>query len=136
MEKKLQDYLHYYIGANVFLCKNLEGNNVIEPLTPKMLHEDIDMFIDPDDPKPFRLLLRRLEDISDEEWLEIESETSIAPDAIGWHGVRESIMTMETRHRFHWVITNEVLIMLRKLSIDVDGLIKSGLAIDAATLTK
>lgn len=66
---KLQDYLHYYIGANVFLCINLEGNNVIEPLTPKMLHEDMDMFIDPDDTRPYKLLLRRLEDMKEDQMI-------------------------------------------------------------------
>jgi hypothetical protein len=40
----------------------LEGNNVIEPVTAKMLHEDIEAFTD--DLKPYRLLLRRLEDMT------------------------------------------------------------------------
>lgn len=125
MEKKLQDYLHYYLGCD-YWTNNSQGN-----LNAKTLHDVIDMC---NRNKEVELHLRRLEDISDDEWFKIECETSVAPDAIGWHGVRESILTMDTRHRFHWTITNEVLIILRKLSVDVDGLIDAGLAVDAKTV--
>jgi hypothetical protein len=124
---KLQDYINYYIGCKMIRSSHWEPQNEPYVLDYKNIGEAIE-FGD-------RLVLRRLEDLSDEEWLEMESETSIAPDAIGWYGVRESIMTMETRHRFHWVITNEVLIILRKRGVDVDGLIPAGLAIDAKKIT-
>ncbi len=148
MEKKLQDYLHYYIGCKVQkdsfaldypTIEGVHGDTVIISKYPYRTPNCDKTFIRPriwhsiSFVKP---ILRRLEDISNDEWLEIECETSIAPDAIGSYGVRESIMTMETRHRFHWTITNEVLIILRKRGIDVDELIKSDLAIDAATLPK
>lgn len=135
MEKKIQDYLHYYLGCDVITIDDNEKAQLVgvSDDNAHLVHEGTGSYgtCDITGIKP---TLRRLEDIPDDEWIEIECETSIAPDAIGWYGVRESIMTMDTRHRFHWTITNEVLIILRKRNIDVDGLIDAGLAIDIKTL--
>lgn len=132
---KIQDILHYYLYGNIWDGKAAyrlmgigDSYYTIKSKAGKMLTMSKRADI--------KLVLRRLEDITDDEWLDIEQETSIAPDAIGWHGVRESIMTTDTRHRFHWTVTNEVLIILRKRGVDVDNLIKNNLAIDAKTITQ
>jgi|SRR5690242_12273331 len=140
-EKKIHDYIGYYIGCRCLNTWFPEGHEEYDKqwiLTGykrsanKCFHlENEKEFTWTDSIKP---ILRRLEDITDDEWQEIEYETSIAPDAIGWYGIKESIMTIDARHRFHWTITNETLIILRKRGIDIDGLIKSELAIDTSTL--
>jgi hypothetical protein len=124
---KLQDYLHYYIGCQMIRSSHWEPQNEPYVLTFENIKEAVE-FGD-------RPLLRRLEDMTDDEWLDIEHETSIAPDAMGWHGVREAFMTTDPRHRWHWTVTNEVLIILRKRGVDVDGLIPAGPAIDIKTIT-
>jgi hypothetical protein len=139
----LKDYAPYYIGCpclNTWFQANHSSYNAGWKLTgfvateAKPYHLETDTGYNWTD--SIKLILNRLEDISDDEWFKIECETSVAPDAIGWHGVRESILTMDTRNRFHWIITNEVLILLRKRNVDVDGLIKAGLAVDIKTLPK
>jgi hypothetical protein len=128
---KLTDFIHYYFGCQCLEAIKVPGQELnFEPsiVTVRTLFNVQSQLSD------VKLVLRRLEDITDDEWLDIEQETSIAPDAIGWYGVRESIMTTDTRHRFHWTVTNEVLIILRKRGVDVDNLIKNNLAIDAKTI--
>lgn len=79
--------------------------------------------------------LRLLSDVSDEEWNEIEGETSLMPDAHGMDAVRDNFMIGTDEYRLGWEIVNEALIILRKRGIDVDGLIDAGLALDAKTTT-
>lgn len=139
---ELKDYLHYYINSGIsvyvfpddtitngFLAKYRQDypDGVYNPV---LTLDNYTKFLN-DGYKP---LLRRLEDVTDDEWLDIEHETSIAPDAIGWHGIREAFMTTDTRHRWHWTVTNEVLIILRKRGVDVDNLIDAGLAVDIKTI--
>jgi hypothetical protein len=138
---KCINYAGYYLGCRCFNTWFPEGHEQYDnnwllegfrPQSPKsyLLGNQTDETWT-DSIKP---ILRKLEDITDGEWLEIENETSIIPDAIGWHGIKESFMTMDIRHRWHWTITNEALIILRKRGIDVDQLIENGLALDSKTL--
>ncbi len=61
-------------------------------------------------------------------------KTSVIPDAYGYHGVKDNFLTNNYKNRFHWIIVNEALVELRKWSIDVDGLIEAGLAMDKTTM--
>lgn len=67
---ELKAVIHFYLGCPVWICKNIEGLDVIEPLTRKMLYEAIDdgdMFFDPEDPSPYKLILRPLSSMTEEE---------------------------------------------------------------------
>jgi len=83
-----------------------------------------------------KLILRKLEDVTDDEWWDIETKTSILPDSIGTGGLKDSFFNMHYRSRYHWTIVNQALSELRKRSVDVDGLIDAGLAVDSKTLPK
>lgn len=84
----LKNCIHFYLGCPVWICKNIEGIDVIEPLTRKMLYEDIDqgdMFFDPEDLFPHKLILRPLQYLTEEEidhvlWLIHNSEVHLTPD--------------------------------------------------------
>lgn len=140
----LKDYAQYYIGCRCFNTWFPEGheeydhNWVFNGYCPTYGTKGNPYYLENEDDVTWtdsiKPILRKLEDISDEEWLEIEHETSILPDAIGWYGIKESFMKMDTQHRWHWTVTNEALIILRKRGIDVDKLINNGLAIDSKTL--
>lgn len=81
---ELKEVLHYYVGQQVRITTNIEGNPVIETLTHKILLElDEDDFSDiaPDE-KRLKPILRKLEDISDEEmikWYELNYEMQDIP---------------------------------------------------------
>jgi hypothetical protein len=131
---KLQDYIHYYFGCE-FIANGKRYRIVrIDQLVQGIRESSGGTVWNEFNPNSIKPILRKLDDITNDEWLEIENEISIIPDAIGWHGIKESFMTMGARHRWHWTITNEALIILRKRGIDVDQLIKNGLAIDSKTL--
>ena len=65
--KNIKDYIHLYIGCPVFLGNNIEENPVIEPLTLKMAHEDLEMF--EDEVQRYELMLRRLSDLNHDDML-------------------------------------------------------------------
>lgn len=147
MEKKLSDYIAYYIGCKVQkdsdaldypTIKGIEGDRVIiseyryktPNCAPVFTRPQIYHFVGFIKP-----ILRRLEDIPDDEWSEIEYATSIMEDAKGLGLSKYAFLKGGDKDRYHWSITNELLIELRKRSVDVDGLIDAGLAIDAKTLT-
>ncbi len=124
-EKKLQDYLPYYIGCKMMYSSHHEPQNEPYILTFKNIEEAIE-FGD-------RPILRKLNDITDQEWDQIESETSIMQEAHGYQAVKDSFFNPHINYRFYWPIVNETLQILRKRNVDVDELIDSGLAIDAST---
>jgi hypothetical protein len=133
---KLIDYLHYYLHgkiweAGVTTCTLIGIGDSYYTIKTKQ-----GTLLTLSNRANIKLVLRRLEDLTDDEWLDIEHETSIMPDAIGWYGVRESFMTKEPRHRWHWTVTNEVLIILRRRGVDVDNLIDNNLAVDQKTITQ
>jgi hypothetical protein len=101
MEKKLSDYIQYYIGCDVIIDGREHGKllggmfipNSVDQIyydiqTEEMRIQDGDDFSMPYNDDPFdsepriKPILRRLEDVTDDEWQEIECETSVAPDAI------------------------------------------------------
>lgn len=122
---KLQDYLPYYLGVH-YWTNNSEGN-----LNAETLPHVIDMC---ERDCGVQLHLRKLVDVPNEEWDQIEQCTSIMEDALGMGVFKDAFMTYDFRNRYHWTITNEALIELRKRSVDVDGLIDAGIAVDSKTI--
>lgn len=122
---KLQDYLPYYLGVD-YWTNNSQGN-----LNAYTLPNVIDMC---ERNCEVQLHLRKLADVSADEWDEIEQATSITPIAQGYGSFKEAFLNGGPKDRYHWSITNEGLVQLRKRSVDVDGLIENNLAIDSKTL--
>jgi hypothetical protein len=79
-------------------------------------------------------VLHRLEDMTEEDWRKVTSETKLAHDTISMESLKDSFIHGGFNDRYHWTVVNMALIALRKLWIDVDGLIPAGLALDAKTL--
>jgi len=140
---KISQVLHYYIGQKVLhkpyrddpkqLMGRLvyigENKHATIATTPLIDEPEWHITYRPEDCL-LQLALRRLEDIGDAEWLEIEAETSIAPDAFGYYGIRDNFMKRTAQYRFDWSLVNQALIALRQRGVDVDGLIESGQAVD------
>lgn len=66
---EIKQYLNYYLGCDVLLCINVEGNPVYEKLTPKLLFDETGTH--GEDATDIKLILRRLEDITEEECIEM-----------------------------------------------------------------
>lgn len=134
----MKDYLHLYLGCECILTKSDNGFDTPKEGTRLMLNPQLLMQCLRTDIKRFlevKPILRPLSDMTEKEWGEIEQKTSVMPDAWGYHGVRDMFLNPEdSKNRFAWMIVNEALIELRKKGIDVDGLIKSGVAIDKTKL--
>ena len=125
MEKKLSDYLHYYMGCT-FWTPNSEGQ-----VNNKTIGYIIDMI---DNGTKVQLHLRRLADMTEEDWQKVTSETKLSHDTMAVESLKDSFLKGGFDDRYHWTVTNMALIALRRLGVDVDGLIPAGLAIDAKTL--
>lgn len=123
---KLQDYLHYYLGCD-YWTNNSEGN-----LNAKTLPDVIDMC---ERDRGVQLHLRRLEDMTEEDWRKVTLETKLSHDTISMESLKDSFIHGGFNDRYHWTVVNMALISLRKLRVDVDGLIDAALAVDAKTLT-
>lgn len=150
---QLKDVIHYYIGCDVIVdgkergrllganpIPNFVGQVYWDIQTEEMRLEEDGDFAMPynDDPDMGELrikpILRRLSDITDAEWNEIEAATSIMEMATGMGLFKRAFLDGGLKDRYHWQITNEGLIELRKRCVDVDGLIASEQAIDAKTI--
>lgn len=145
---ELKDVIHFYLGCPVWICKNIEDVDVIEPLTRKMLYEDIDqgdMFFDPEDLLPHKLILRPLCSLTDEEIINVArlsgtTERSLIKNRIEiLKAGRETYTTLadldeygEFTIPFSKIVS--VLNYFRSIGIDIDGLIESGQAIDSTKL--
>ena len=140
---QLKDVIHYYIGQSVYLCDNLEGNRVIEPLTAKMLAEDLEMFYDEELPRPYTIVLRRLEDMTEheaialverivhaDEFVDVDTtHNSFGDLMVTWRGDEYNATGEKTwsSEQFHYLL---------KQGFDLWGLIDSNQAIDAKTLNQ
>lgn len=78
-------------------------------------------------------ILRPLNTMTEEEWDNIEGKILI-PDVMGMDALRDSFLIGTSEYRFGWEIVSDALNELRKLNIDCDGLIESGLALSNETL--
>lgn len=140
MSKKLEDYIHLYLGCKCvnswFSEEHKEYNKgwtlmgIVRDSDKQYGLETGNEYTWTDSIKP---ILRKLDSITDEEWNQIEPQLLI-PDAWGYYGIRDNFIKRIAAYRFDWAIVNEALVLLRKMSIDVDQLIDAGLAIDANTL--
>lgn len=129
---KLQDYIHYYKGCEVLLPDNSKGELFGISGEKAEVHLEKGYFaarIDHLKPK-----LRNLGDVTHEEWNELERLTSIRNDMYGCNTFESYFVTNTPTIRPPWILVNEMLTLLRKKHVDVDGLIKNGLAIDSKTL--
>lgn len=144
---ELKDIIHFYLGCPVWICKNIEGADVIEPLTRKMLYEDIDqgdMFFDPEDLLPHKLILRPLSTITEDEALELGRMLIYANGKNcrayktnkGYWRIQFGNISGQ-----HWTIDGDVFnqlqtVFLLRQGFDIFNLIGTGQAIDATTLTQ
>ena len=119
-EKKLQDYLPYYIGCNMIYSSHHEPQNEPYILTFKNIEEAIE-FGD-------RPILRKLEDVSQEEAKYIIDNYTFGDISIPADEVKFSI-NITKRLSSNMKIADYLL----KQHFDLFGLIDSGLAIDAST---
>ena len=106
-EKKLQDYLHYYIGCQMMYSSHHEPQNEPYVLTFKNIEEAIE-FGD-------RPILRRLEDITDEE--DQEYHKLLLTKELDDYSIRH-----DCPESFHYLL---------KRGFDLFDLIDSGVAADA-----
>lgn len=147
MEKKLSDYLHYYIGCNIQRITRSGADGLIVPLTPEELYRIHQETY----PYSIRLVLRKIEDMTYEEAIELArlvvhkdefKEPSTYKNEFGdiivlwgnpdpWSGDYESFNSTGERcwssDQFHYLL---------KQGFDLWNLIDSNLALDAATITK
>lgn len=113
----IKDYLHLYLGCNVLLCKNLEGNNVIERLTTKMLYEDDDMF----DETGYKPLLRPLSSMTEEERKEVKFFVPLNKK----HYLHLFADTINAAAYIKWLLSKH---------FDLFSLIDKGLALDSTKI--
>lgn len=127
MRKKIQDYLPLYIGCRIKVGEGAYMDLTIERLAAYHHSEYV---------TEFKLLLRPLPNLTDEECLIIANLFGGAMhlgDESKIHQVRELFSsngyykTITNRSGNDW---NKVINYCRSVSIDMDGLIESGLAID------
>jgi hypothetical protein len=115
MKKQSIDYLHYYLGCEVFICYNLEGDPVIEKLDARHLFDEHDA------PVGIQPILRPLSDMSDEEAEEYNSIMYTCFNAV---------------NKFHDQVLTEAACTQYLLSrgFDLFNLIHKGLAVDKKSL--
>jgi hypothetical protein len=111
MEKKLQDYLHYYMGCT-FWTNNSEGE--VNPETIRFIYPMIEKR------NNVQLHLRRLEDMTEEEKKECDKQVHKYDTGNG----RSHFIT-DWAYRVDWLL---------KQHFDLFGLVDAGLAIDAKTI--
>jgi len=63
---QLKEVIHFYLRCPVWITRNIEGNPVIEQLTPHMLYDDYDELCEPSGER-MRLMLRPLSSMTEEE---------------------------------------------------------------------
>lgn len=114
MEKKLSDYLHYYLGCKVMYPGMANPKTLTGRWLQSLLEKTVSV-------KP---ILRRLEDMTKQE----EEELEIIKGArVVYRSHLPIEIKFDTPDTFHWML---------KRHFDLFGLVDAGLAIDAATLLK
>lgn len=69
---KTKDVLHLYLGNQIWICNNIEGNPVIENLTPETLSDFIQFNTD------YKLILRPISSMTEEEIIKGERTPSFS----------------------------------------------------------
>lgn len=134
MDKKIQDYLHLYLGCECRMTKS-SYHAVHElhlsvktsfTLTAKLLH----YFIAPTTMAVIKPLLRPLSDMTEEELQECGNlvyDFSDDQSGLDLNNHRWEDFYLTTSEQFHWLLSRH---------FDLFGLIESGLAIDKTTTSK
>lgn len=136
--KDIKDYLHLYMGCEVEVQQNWRANNFepvlehkagailrVDPILLAIIREREDFKVKP--------ILRPLSDMTEEEWFAVETKICLSP--VEGHGyLQDNFIKDMPDDRFSWGVTNKAIIELRKMGIDCDGLIESGLAISSLTI--
>jgi len=139
-QKKLSDYLHLYLGCDLYIHEQgetpfkskFEAIDVTgRPIAKEYDHHILWKF---DEVKP---ILRPLSDMTEDEFNEIKLEFSvdilnayISPAT--YHDRPWHVIVLENRLQTNTLKFNDGMILLRK-HFDLFGLIESGLAIDKTT---
>ena len=136
--KKIEDYIHFYLGCP---CQYLMmGRGIISEvsidskygiLVSVKLDGSIKHIQCP--LSDIKLILRPLISVTDIEWEKIEYDILIA-EGTGYDMIKNHFIIGTIKYRMGWKCSNESLVRLRKIGIDVDGLIEAGLAINSTTL--
>jgi hypothetical protein len=138
-DKKISDYLHLYLGCEV------RGTDGTMTYTLSSVSKKQVLFTDEYRNEiwlgqEWKLALRRLSDMTEEEYAELWPLIGGAPHlfAFGAEDLRDSLESgdwSETGFQMDYYTMSCMLNYLRKIGIDCDDLIDSGLAIDRNTLT-
>jgi len=128
---KLQDYIHYYIGCP---CIYYMADDDPEGYHMPLDYDIIKRWLADQDETDIKLILRKLEDMTEDDWRKVTSETKLSHDTISMESLKDSFIHGGFDDRYHWTVVNHSLISLRKIGVDVDGLIDAGLALDAKTI--
>jgi hypothetical protein len=125
MKKELKDYLHLYLGCEVFIeSYSFMNGNKREKLIDKLTEVGINGRIDCEKYTPpdgdVKLVLRPLSDMTEEEKTEMMQQKHKYDT-----GNSMSHTITDHAYRVHWAINKH---------FDLFGLIEAGLAIDKATL--
>lgn len=145
MEKKIENYLKYYIDAEVigkyddedrkgYLTGVRNGGYECEI---QFFEEDgFNVKEEPEfnESSDVKLCLRKLSSITDAEWSKIDEACGVMFDAQGMGALRDNFLIDTSETRCGWELVNQALNELRKRSVDVDGLIENNLAIDKDTV--
>jgi len=146
MGKKLQDYIHCYIGckcANTWFPEGHENylngwrltGYLSTSIKPFELENDEDNTYT-DSIKP---ILRKLDSMSLDEWAEVKEQLSadlvMNAESVRYKDKPYWVLVLENRVNTNTLRLNDGLVLIR-LGYDVFNLIESDLAIDASTLTK
>ncbi len=146
-ELNFKDYAGYYIGCKVrheFVTKTknielrdgtltgIDTDGIVPCCWVRFNYNDR---VRLDSIKP---ILRCIDDIIDKEWVEIESEVEkiIGLDYLIGDLRHNFLNEGDVKCRFGWSISNVAVNLMRKKSIDMDGLLENSLAIDSKTLTQ
>jgi hypothetical protein len=137
---KLEDYIHYYIGCNMMYSSHHEPQTETYKLTYDTIQGAIE-FLD-------RPILRKIEDITDEEIRELinyEKWESIY-DGVKYTKTKSGIDIdyvidagdgggySQSHHVSFILLTPQQVVFFTKKGFDMFNLINAGLAIDAKTL--
>lgn len=125
--------IHLYMGCRIKTHPEFEPNRREQTetkgicnLTPDLLADLLNGTFPGQLGFIWKPILRRLESITDEEW-------SLFEPALGYDDLKDEFL--KNACNYEWSVINEALIFFRENAIDVDGLIDSGQAIDAATIS-
>jgi len=130
-DKNIMDYAHLYLNGNVILNKYHRRFSMNGWLTGKVYQFGACKLFEFEEEgyTDFSLVLRRLEDMTEEEAKYIVDNTLLKQTTMGKTEKDFAIALAE-----RWVANSSIFVYLLSRSFDLFGLIDAGLAIDAKTI--